>query len=91
MPSDPEKASPDAEEEDDGKKESKDAPGKSAGMSQASKDDWGVCIVIALIVGLAVVVTVVKIVLLDIHTYPHLFGLEGDEEGAEATTQAAGR
>ena len=60
------------------------------GMSQSSKDDLGVCIVIILITLLAIVVTAVKIVMIDIAAYPGLFG-SGEEavaEGSTTTTEA---
>ncbi len=43
-------------------------------LSQGSKDDLGVCIVIVIIVIIAVVVTVAKAVVLDLRKYPELFG-----------------
>ena len=47
-----------------------------AGMSQSSKDDIGVCVTIILITVLAIIVTSVKIVLIDMNSgeYPGLFG-----------------
>lgn len=83
---DPEKADGGADEGDD--------PGKSGGMSQANKDDLGVCVVIILITVLAIIVTVIKIILFDIKNYPQLFG--GGEEDAvtegmlSSTTTEAG-
>ena len=44
------------------------------GMNQGAKDDIGVCVVIILITVLAVIVTVIKIILFDVTTYPELFG-----------------
>ena len=44
------------------------------GLSQSSKDDIGVCVVIILITVLAIIVTIIKIVLFDINNYPELFG-----------------
>ena len=65
---------------------------QSAGMSQSSKDDLGVCIVIILITLLAIVVTAIKIVMIDIKAYPQLFGgggeAEAEAEGASTTTEA---
>ena len=48
---------------------------KQTGMSQSSKDDIGVCVVIILITILAIIVTAIKIVLFDRQTYPELFGV----------------
>lgn len=47
-----------------------------AGMSQSSKDDLGVCVTIILITVLAIIVTSIKIVLIDMHSkdYAALFG-----------------
>ena len=44
------------------------------GLSQSSKDDIGVCVVIISITILAVIITIIKIVLFDISAYPELFG-----------------
>merc|ERR1711894_340193 len=44
------------------------------GLSQSSKDDIGVCVVIISITVLAIIITVIKIVLFDISAYPELFG-----------------
>merc|ERR1712037_926226 len=44
------------------------------GLSQSSKDDIGVCVVIISITILAIIITVIKIVLFDISAYPELFG-----------------
>ena len=70
-----------------------DDPAKSGGMSQANKDDLGVCVVIILITVLAIIVTVIKIILFDIKNYPQIFG-GGDEdavtEGMLSTTTEAG-
>lgn len=49
-------------------------PQQQQGLSQSSKDDIGVCVVIILITILAVIVTIFKIVLFDINNYPELFG-----------------
>ena len=49
-------------------------PQQQQGLSQSSKDDIGVCVVIILITILAVIVTIFKIVLFDISNYPELFG-----------------
>ena len=49
-------------------------PQQQQGLSQSSKDDIGVCVVIILITILAVIVTIIKIVLFDINNYPELFG-----------------
>ena len=57
-----------------------------SGMSQSSKDDLWVCVVIILITVLAIIVTVIKIILFDIHQYPALFGLEEDDPNASSTT-----
>ena len=57
---------------------------KQSGMSQSSKDDIGVCVVIILITILAIIVTAIKIVLFDRQTYPTLFGLT-----TAATTEAS--
>ena len=46
----------------------------SQGLSQSSKDDIGVCVVIISITILAIIITVIKIVLFDISAYPELFG-----------------
>merc|ERR1711956_18576 len=43
------------------------------GLSQSSKDDIGVCVVIISITVLAIIITVIKIVLFDISAYPELF------------------
>lgn len=49
---------------------------KDKGMSQSSKDDIGVCVTIILITVLAVIVTSIKIVLIDMHSaeYANFFG-----------------
>ena len=49
-------------------------PQQQQGLSQSSKDDIGVCVVIILITILAVIVTIFEIVLFDINNYPELFG-----------------
>eukprot|EP00095_Tigriopus_kingsejongensis_P011410 maker-scaffold508_size152036-snap-gene-0.16 protein:Tk11410 transcript:maker-scaffold508_size152036-snap-gene-0.16-mRNA-1 annotation:"hypothetical protein" len=46
---------------------------QATGMSQASKDDLGVCVVIILITVLAIIVTITKIILFDIKQAP-IFG-----------------
>ena len=57
-------------------------------MSQSNKDDLGVCIVIILITLLAIVVTAIKIVMIDIENYPSLFGGgEAEAEGSTTTTE----
>merc|ERR1711948_102016 len=43
------------------------------GLSQSSKDDIGVCVVIISITILAIIITIIKIVLFDISAYPELF------------------
>ena len=70
MGNDPEKA----EIIEDSKDLPKDAT--KAGMSQSSKDDIGVCVTIILITILAIIVTSIKIVLIDMHSveYASLFG-----------------
>jgi len=83
-------SSPDVEKAVDSPREDAQAKGQSAGMSQSSKDDLGVCIVIILITLLAIVVTAVKIVMIDIAAYPGLFG-GGEaepEDGSSTTTEA---
>lgn len=45
-----------------------------SGLSQSSKDDIGVCVVIIAITFLAIIVTIIKIILFDRNTYPELFG-----------------
>ena len=65
---------------------------QNAGMSQSNKDDLGVCIVIILITLLAIVVTAIKIVMIDIENYPSLFGggeaeAEAEAEGSTTTTE----
>ncbi len=73
--------------DDDKKEEDADKlPGKQSGMSQSSKDDLGVCIVIILITVLAIIVTVIKIVMFDIAAYPEIFGGGGEEGEAEPET-----
>ena len=49
---------------------------QKSGMSQSSKDDMGVCVTIILITVLAIIVTSIKIVLIDMHDikYAELFG-----------------
>ena len=49
---------------------------EKSGMSQSSKDDMGVCVTIILITILAVIVTSIKIVLIDMNDekYAELFG-----------------
>lgn len=56
------------------------------GLSQSSKDDIGVCVVIILITVLAIIVTIIKIVLFDIANYPELFSSGG---GSDTTTTTA--
>ena len=81
-------SSPDVEKAVDSPREDAQAKGQSAGMSQSSKDDLGVCIVIILITLLAIVVTAVKIVMIDIKAYPGLFGgEEAEAEGSSTTTE----
>merc|ERR1711997_663123 len=55
------------------------------GLSQSSKDDIGVCVVIISITILAIIITVIKIVLFDISAYPELFG--SDPVTSNTTTQ----
>ena len=57
----------------------------SQGLSQSSKDDIGVCVVIISITILAIIITVIKIVLFDISAYPELFG--SDPVTSNTTTQ----
>ena len=45
-----------------------------SGLSQSSKDDIGVCVVIISITLLAIIVTIIKIILFDLSNYPELFG-----------------
>lgn len=58
----------------------------TGGMSQSNKDDLGVCIVIILITVLAIIVTVIKIVLIDVTQYPELFGRETTTASTTTTT-----
>ena len=51
-------------EKGDGNTESKDVQNKP-GMSQSSKDDIGVCVTILAITFLAIIVTTIKIVIID--------------------------
>ena len=62
-------------EKGDDKTESKVVDNK-AGMSQSSKDDIGVCVTILAITVLAIIVTSIKIVIIDMHStqYAKLFG-----------------
>ena len=62
-------------EKGDGNTESKDVQNKP-GMSQSSKDDIGVCVTILAITFLAIIVTTIKIVIIDMHSeqYAALFG-----------------
>jgi len=73
-------------EEDNGKDNkkvevaaSKEANKEQQGMSQSSKDDLGVCVVIILIVVRAIIVTVIKAIIFDRVKYPELFGLEEED------------
>ena len=65
----------------------KDQKGQSSGMSQSSKDDIGVCVVIILITILAIIVTVIKIILIDVPAYPELFGIETTTMAIKTTTE----
>jgi hypothetical protein len=58
-------------------------------MSQSSKDDLGVCIVIILITVLAIIVTVIKIIMFDISNYPEIFGDGGGGGGGGEEPEAA--
>ena len=62
-------------EKGDEKAESKAVDNKP-GMSQSSKDDIGVCVTILAITVLAIIVTSIKIVIIDMHStqYASLFG-----------------
>lgn len=62
-------------EKGDGNTETK-APENKPGMSQSSKDDIGVCVTILAITLLAIIVTSIKIVTIDMHSvqYAGLFG-----------------
>lgn len=62
-------------EKGDGTIENKDVQNKP-GMSQSSKDDIGVCVTILAITFLAIIVTTIKIVVIDMHStqYAALFG-----------------
>ena len=62
-------------EKGDEKTESKAVDNKQ-GMSQSSKDDIGVCVTILAITVLAIIVTSIKIVIIDMHStqYAKLFG-----------------
>ena len=54
--------------------EQKHPPQPQSGLSQSSKDDIGVCVVIISITLLAIIVTIIKIILFDLSNYPELFG-----------------
>mgnify|MGYP001295663034 CR=1 FL=1 len=62
-------------EKGDEKTESKTVDNKP-GMSQSSKDDIGVCVTILAITFLAIIVTSIKIIVIDMHSdqYASLFG-----------------
>jgi len=56
--------------------DNKDVQKDKPGMSQSSKDDIGVCVTILAITFLAIIVTTIKIVIIDMHSeqYAALFG-----------------
>ncbi len=71
-------------------RQKKDQDKEKSGMSQSSKDDLGVCLVLGFIVVLAVIVTIIKIIVYDRFKYPHLFGGETTTVGPPTTTSLFG-
>ena len=71
MPPSPESATEKGETETEREKH---PPHQPSGLSQSSKDDIGVCVVIILITVLAIIVTIIKIILFDLTAYPEIFG-----------------
>ena len=63
-------------EKGDENTETKDVKDTKPVMSQSSKDDIGVCVTILAITFLAIIVTTIKIVIIDMHSpqYAALFG-----------------